>query len=250
MKHTIHLKRSLTIVLLCFGFGLYSQQGVQVVGSTTARLSSFEFPEGLYQSFEDFLEGKPTKKEALSMKVKEGSNAHRFYYTKTKKKVRRVFAISHQGNLYVRIRSMVKEFDSKSKWQSPDSGVNYYLKASELGGYLFFENYFTSLAVSLPGAFGAGVIGGVIGGGIISGLIIAELMSSAISLPARRKKGVIFDSQTKKFVIFKNFKFFKKFIKERHPSYSSLVKSLSEDKEFSKRKEIERVKDVLGRITG
>ena len=97
--HVLNLKGLLIITLLCLGFGLYSQQGAQVDKNTTAKLLSFEFPEGLYQNFEDFLAGKPAKKEAISMKVKDGSNAHRFYYAETEKKVRRVFAISHQGNL-------------------------------------------------------------------------------------------------------------------------------------------------------
>ena len=203
----MYLKRSLTIVLLCLGFGLYSQQGAQVDKNTTAKLLSFEFPEGLYQKFEDFLAGKPTKKKALDMKVKNGSNAHRFYYAETEKKVRRVFAISHQGNLYVRIRSIVKKFDSKSKWQSPDGGANYYLKASELGGYLFFEDYFTNSVASLLGGVCGGIIGGSIGGGIIGGAIAGGLIATVVALPTRRKKGIIFDPQIKKFVIFKNFKF-------------------------------------------
>ena len=216
--------------------------------NTTAKLSSFEFPEGLYQKFEDFLEGKPTKKEALSMKVKDGNPAHRFYYADTKKKVRRVFAISYKGNLYVSIQSMVKKIDSKSKGQLLNNSINY-LKTSELGGYLFFENHFIPFAALGTSVIGILISGRIIGGGIIGGAIAGALIFTIVALLTRRKKGIIFDPQIKKFVIFKNFKFFKKFINERHPSYSSLVKSLSQDKTFSKRKEIERVKGVLGRIT-
>lgn len=174
-------------------------------------------PEGIYTTSEDFKNINPSPIEKLKMTVSSDSIAYRFTDSNDKN-IKKVFALSYKGNLYFNIKSLMKKFDDKSKGQAWDGG-NYFLRAVEIGGYIFMEDYFTSNA--------AGILGGISGG-----------------LAARRIKGIIYDEKNDSFRLFRNYKEFGEFIQENFPDKYYLVER--EDK--PKVSEVEKVKSVLRQL--
>ncbi|MCB9201944.1 MAG: hypothetical protein H6604_02690 [Flavobacteriales bacterium] len=187
----------LSVLLVLFTSVLFSQTG---------KYNTKDYPEGIYESFEEFLfkKSKPIN-DSLVIKYGNDSISHRFYYKSTEKRLKNVFAISYKGELYITLKMIYKRLTKDSKGQLRDDG-NYFVKVNNVAGYLYLRDYFTSSAAS--------IFGGITG-----------------TLAARRQKIVLFIEKEKRFKIIKNLKLFEEFIKEEYPNYSKLIEQKEDEEE-------------------
>jgi len=204
---------------------LSSLIAVFLIQSVYSQNSTLKFPKGIYQSFDHFKEKIPSD-TISNFRIKIGNDtiSHRFYNTKTDKRLKKHFAFSDGSNLYVNVKGMMKNFEREDKSQLKDDG-NYHLKAKLIGHkYIYFEDYFTSS--------GAAFWGGVIAASI-----------------ARRIKGVLYNYETNTFNLFKNAADFEKFVSENHPQYLELLESTVIKYKTAKRKksveDIEIIRKVI-----
>jgi hypothetical protein len=160
-----------------------------------------DYPEGVYVTREDFINKKPTKKDVifkslygLTKKVIEpGEEDNCFIFTLDNKKLKKVFAVSKNGNLYFNVKAILKN-NEKDKSQESDFPNSYTRVILGGNNYLFMK---TALANTWRKSFGYG-LGGVVGGTIAS--------------TADREKGVVWDFKNQRFDIFKNCNDFNKFL--------------------------------------
>jgi len=166
------------------------------------------YPEGLYRTKEDFIRRIPNDRVALVAKSLTGFKKEiidtipdqcLFYYMDTDKKVKKMFAVSYKGHLYIQAASVLLNRDRKDKSQS--SSQPYSFTKVLFGGtnFLYME---LELANSWKQGLGYG-LGGVGG--------------AAIAQNAIKEKGIVWDIHAKQFNIFRTCKDFNEFISERYP---------------------------------
>ncbi|MCL1666175.1 hypothetical protein [Elizabethkingia ursingii] len=176
-----------------------------------------EYPKGVYETYEDFRSKTPSSDPKLSEAYSTDNTAYRFDNLDNKgKREKKAFAISDgKGNLYIHIINLIKKFNADDRGQGVDGGI-YYLKAKNVGGYLFVKDYFTSNSAAMWG-----------------GLIAAAA--------ARREKVAIFEEEKESFNLFKNTDDFKKFMEVSYPNISlELEKQGKGDGKESEAQVIER----------
>ncbi|WP_112377709.1 hypothetical protein [Flagellimonas maritima] len=119
-----------------------------------------------------------------------------FFSEKTSQKIKNVFAISYNGNLYFQIKAILKNRNKDDRAQS-SSLQNSFVRAI-MGG----ENYlYTEAELVNKWAAGTAVNFGVAGGAVYQGLI--------------KGKGIVWDFKNKEFNIFKSCKDYNEFIEPK-----------------------------------
>ena len=161
------------------------------------------YPEGIYPSFDSFLDIKPSRRktrvearDVFRPKVKIDDpfidNCY-FYDQRTNKRIKDVFAISHAGSLYIHAKSLHKllgdKKDRKLKVEHKDS----FFRVIEQGDFLYLEGYF--------------IKGGGIGFAIGSGPI-----SIGTGGPREQFRGIVFDFEKESFDVFRDCKDFNRFL--------------------------------------
>lgn len=164
-----------------------------------------DFPEGLYYSYEDFVNKKVRPSVRLERHTFRGNKVidkdiiedHVFFYrVKDTSKVEDVFAISFQGNLYFKQRGMTKNAKKGDRDES-GSNANLYHRVLKDGNFFYMEGMFGNAWVKGL-AYGGGVVGG------------------AVAASENRLTGVIYDFSTNEFDFFRNCKDFNVFLKSKN----------------------------------
>ncbi len=192
------------------------------------KITTDQYPSGIYATMDDFIMAVPSDTQtAFTIKVGSDTISHRFYDAASGDRLRKVFAVSHEGNLYFRMKDILKNMAKEDQNQLKDDG-DYHLKAIDISPkYIYFEDYFTSTA--------AAVWGGAIA-----------------SAASRRLKGLVYDQESRKFNLFKNSKDFEKYITMNHPEFLAQLPSKSADEAGTKRKphnvDIELVRTIIFKI--
>jgi hypothetical protein len=122
------------IILL---LGLNFSQGQEYNG--------LRYPEGLYQTKEDFINKQPTEVKQLTVKEIELVNdstsiIERCYFSdaKTNKRIKKVFAISYNGDLYFSNWAILKNKNENDKSLSPASSMNAFVLVTLYGSKYFY----------------------------------------------------------------------------------------------------------------
>jgi hypothetical protein len=162
-------------------------------------------PDGIYYTKENFLGKNPNSLDTIVPKGLYGFEKSVlydipetcfFYYKKSDKKIKNVFAISYQGHLYFQIQAILSNRNKTDRAQTNDF-PNSFTRVISAG-----ENYYYCEA-NLVNGWAQGLAYGGIGGA--AGGIIAQNM---INL-----KGIVWDIKNKEFNIFKNCTDYNSFIK-------------------------------------
>ena len=194
------------VVCLLNGIGILNAQ------ESINKNTTDQYPSGIYATLEDFIMGVPSDTQtAFTIKVGSDTISNRFYDAATGDRLRKVFAVSHEGNLYFRMKDIIKNMAKEDQNQMKDDG-DYHLKAIDISPkYIYFEDYFSSSAA----AFWGGAIA---------------------SVASRRLKGLVYDQDSRKFNLFKNSKDFENYIGQHHPEFLAKIPNTDTEEEGSKRK--------------
>ena len=191
-----------------------------------------DYPEGIYETKEDFIAKKPTYKGTVRPKGLVGLEKpllttieHScFFYDMQDEKIKRVFAISYKGHLYFQISAILSNRNKTDRAQTTNF-TNGFVRVI-MGG----KNYFYT-EVDLANQWAQAVMYGGIGGG--AGGILAQSMVYG--------KGVVWDFKNNEFNIFKNCKDYNAFIQPLSATDAQQCKNNQPDV-WAIRKAIEKVK--------
>lgn len=127
----------LILINLCFA---YSQS------------SEFIYPEGIYTSFEDFVNKKPNIENSISAKQGENIIITTFRIKDGDgNKIKDAFAVSDGQNIYIRSNAMLNHL-TNSEFNKPNAANNDYSKANLVSNeYLYFEVFFQNKSVRTLG---------------------------------------------------------------------------------------------------
>jgi hypothetical protein len=197
-------KMLLTILILLLGLNF--TQGQQHEGT--------RYPNGLYTTKEDFISKKPSEIRDLTIKEIELVNdtdsiIQRCYFSdaKTNKRIKKVFAISYDGNLYFSNWAILKNKNEEDKSLSPASSMNAFVLVTIWGNkYLYSE---AGLVNHWQSGLSGGVAGGV--GGLVGGALGAAV-DGAFPETTQFGTGVVWDIEAKEFNVFRNCPDFNEFI--------------------------------------
>lgn len=167
-----------------------------------------DYPEGIYNTKEDFLARKPSYKESLTPRSVTG----REYYTNSiedycffmkagDSKLKKVFAVSYKGHLYFRTGAILDHRNKTDRAQGSDFPQSFVRVLIGGKNYYYTE---ADLANIWAQGFAYGAMGGIVG---------HELGKSMIN-----RKGVVWDIKNTEFNIFKNCKDYNKFIRPILPN--------------------------------
>ena len=158
--------------------------------NSKANFFSTDYPQGLYLTFEDFLNKKSidygdflSRKPVVGFKQIDKNEVvdHVFFYnSKNNTKITNAFAISYNGCIYFQQRHIQKMSSKEDRNQEGDN-PNSYHRVTKDGKFFYLEGAFAN-AWSKGFAYGSG---GAVGGAIGSSL--------------NRLKGVVFDMDKKEF---------------------------------------------------
>lgn len=77
-----------------------------------------DYPEGIYNTFEDFKKMKPKDlKSDFFIQIGRNKISHKFYYKSNNKKLKKVFALSYKNNLYINLKYLMKNLNRDSHGQ-------------------------------------------------------------------------------------------------------------------------------------
>jgi len=197
-------KLLLTILVLMLGINYSHGQ----------KIGSFDYPKGLYKTKEDFINKIPSEIRDLSIKEIELVNdtdsiIQRCYISdaKTNKRIKKVFAISYDGNLYFSNWAILKNKNEEDKSLSPASSMNAFVLVTIWGKkYLYTE---AGLVNHWQSGLSGGVAGGV--GGLVGGALGAAV-DGAFPETTAFGTGLVWDIEAKEFNIFRNCPDFNDFI--------------------------------------
>lgn len=178
---------------------------VEIISDTLFRPN---YPPGIYKTKEDFINKKATPEEGIAAKGLIGIEKpfladieHScYFYTRSDRKIKNVFAISYEGHLYFQIDAILSNRNKTDRAQ--DSQFPNGFVRVIMGG----ENYYyteADLSNLWAQALSYGAVGGAAGG---------YLAKSAIY-----GKGVVWDFKNQEFNIFKNCSDYNDFIKAIYP---------------------------------
>lgn len=165
------------------------------------------YPEGIYETKSDFLSKTPSNIEAINAlelvslkRIHKDSLPHNcfFFFDKSRSKIRNVFAISYNGQLYFQIKAILKH---KNKNDRAQNNSNHYSFVRVIFGG---ENYFYTEA-NLVNKWTSGVVANL-------GLAGSQIYSDMIY-----GKGIVWDFDNEEFNIFKSCKDFNEFIIDKLP---------------------------------
>jgi hypothetical protein len=198
-------------------------------------------PEGIYRTKEDFV--KKTPSEFLQLTIDRirlvndsDSLARRCFFIEkvTNKRVKKVFAISHNGNLYFSNWAILGNKDKDDKSVSPVESMNSFVRVL-IGGdkLLYAEGAFVN---PWQTGISAGVAGGV--GGIV-GSELGKAIDKSYPITTFGGTGVVWDINKEEFNIFRNCSDFNEFIE----NYS--VEKIDCGKQIF---ELKQIRDILAII--
>ncbi|RKD85038.1 hypothetical protein BC643_4557 [Mangrovibacterium diazotrophicum] len=228
------MKLRLELILLLIYFGLNQAFGKQAIYQSN-------FPEGLYQTKEDFLKKTPSLFLQLTIdKIKlvndSDSLARRCFFKEkdTNKKIKKVFAISHNGQLYFSNWAILDNKSQKDKSVSPVESMNSFVRVL-IGGdnFLYAEGAFVN---PWQTGFSAGVAEGV--GGII-GSELGNAIDKSYPITTFGGTGVVWDIKNEEFNIFRNCSDFNDFV-ENFP-----VEKIDCGKQIF---ELKQIREILNKI--
>jgi hypothetical protein len=187
-------KKLYAYIFFCLIIGKgYSQENTAVVNLTDSLVLVNNYPEGVYITFDDFLNKNSinlgTAIERRKMVgfddnvIERNAEANQvfFYNNKNNSKITNYFAISYNASLYIQQRQIQKLASKKDKNQEGDN-PNSYHRVLKDGKFLYLEVPFAN-GWSKGFAYGSG--------GAVGGVIGASLNSL---------KAVVFDINKKEFV--------------------------------------------------
>ncbi|WP_167619134.1 hypothetical protein [Maribellus sediminis] len=178
----------------------------------------FDYPEGLYQTKQDFINKHPTEVKELAVKEIELANdsasiIERCYFSdaKTNKRIKKVFAISYNGDLYFSNWAILKNKNEDDKSLSPASSMNAFVLVTLYGSkYLYTE---AGLINHWQSGLSAGVSSGV--GGLVGGAL-GGAIDGSFPETTEFGTGVVWDIETKEFNVFRNCPDFNVFLEEHN----------------------------------
>lgn len=200
------MTQRLCLLLILFYFGLSNALGQQSIYKSS-------LPEGLYRTKEDFTKKTPSKLIQLTIdKIRlvndSDSLAHRCFFKEknTNKRVKKVFAISHNGQLYFSNWAILDNKAKSDKSVSPVESMNSFVRVL-IGGdsLLYAEGAFVNY-------WQTGISGGVAGG--VGGIIGSELGNAiykSYPITTFGGTGVVWDIKKEEFNIFRNCSDFNEF---------------------------------------
>lgn len=193
----------LSVIAMALGMTVSNGQEAERVGC----------PDGIYKSKEDFVNKIPS--EVCELIVKEielihetDSLIHRCFFLnkETNKKIKKVFAISHNGNLYFSNWAILKNKTKKDKSVSAASMNSFVLVTIFGPKYLYAE-------AGLVNHWQYGLSGGVAGGlGGLVGSAVGEAVNNSFPETTEFGTGVVWDVEAKEFNIFRNCPDFNEFL--------------------------------------
>lgn len=167
------------------------------------------YPEGIYLTKEEFVNKTPGSQARIVPKS-IGSLPRKvlhtvedncfFYYEETNKKIKNVFAISHNGNLYFQVEAILKNRNKTDRAQDSDF-KNSFVRVM-IGG----DNYLYTEA-DLANAWAKGFAYGAVGGA--AGSVLAQSFINA--------RGIVWDFKNEEFNIFKHCKDYNDFMQKYYP---------------------------------
>ncbi len=194
------LKITISLVFILSFLTSYSQDKNQ-------KHSVNEYPEGFYNTIEDFIAKKSIPLSPLSRidiksskPVLESEMADQvFFYTlPDSSKLKKVFAVSYQGNLYIR-QAYFTKYASKGDRVDAATNPQSYHRVIMDGNFLYMECVFANTWKT-----GVGYNMGIAG--------------SAIANSAYQLKPIIFNFETQKFDLFRNCEDLNAFLASRNSS--------------------------------
>ena len=226
--------KRLSLLLILIYFGLSHAFGQQSIYKSS-------LPEGLYQTKEDFI--KKTPSEFLQLTIDKirlvndsDSQARRCFFKDkdTNKRVKKVFAISHNGQLYFSNWAILDNKAKSDKSVSPVESMNSFIRVLIDGdNFLYAEGAFVN-------TWQIGISGGVTGG--VGGIIGSELGNAiykSYPITTFGGTGVVWDIKKEEFNIFRNCSDFNDFV-ENYP-----VEKTDCGKQIFELKQIREIMDII-----
>lgn len=170
-----------------------------------SKLFKPEYPEGVYLSKQDFINRTPLN-ELIVLGDNYGPYTDEniiacentfFYYTKTRKKLKNVFAVSHNGFLYFQIKTILKNKTANDNNQKSDY-PNSFIRVKNGGSkYLYTEANLANFWEEV--------------------LTFASTNNYVLTQSLTTLKGIVWDFKNQEFNIFKNCDDYNNFIKNIAP---------------------------------
>lgn len=201
------MTQRLSLLLILLSIALNHALGQQSIYHST-------LPEGLYLTKDDFLKKTPSEFLLLTIDrirlVNDSDSLARRCFFKEKdsnKRVKKVFAISHNGQLYFSNWGILDNKAKSDKSVSPVESMNSFVRVL-IGGdnFLYAEGAFVN---PWQTGFSAGVAAGV--GGII-GSELGNAIDKSYPITTFGGTGVVWDMRKEEFNIFRNCSDFNEFI--------------------------------------
>jgi hypothetical protein len=224
----------LCLLFVLFYLGLNHALGQQSTYRTC-------IPEGMYRTKEDFLKKTPSEFIQLTVdKIRlvndSDSLARRCFFIEkeTDKRVKKVFAISHNGHLYFSNWAIIGNKHENDKAVSPVESMNSFVRVL-IGGdnFLYAEGAFIN---PWQAGLSAGVAGGV--GGII-GSELGNAIDKSYPITTFGGTGVVWDIKKEEFNIFRNCSDFNEFFE------NDSVKKIDCGQQIFELKQIREVVDII-----
>ena len=161
------------------------------------------YPEGIYDDKEDFIKGVPSRSLSVNLNLSDSSATELvgrgyFKYSKTGKKVKNVFAISYEGNLYFQTGHIIlrRNRNKKDKDQTSWTLAAIY----EFNRVVFLNSRFAYTEVILKSGWESALAANI--GGWVYGY----------------KKSVVWDYENAEFNILRNCKDHNDFMEQNYPN--------------------------------
>ncbi|MCG6190477.1 hypothetical protein [Maribellus maritimus] len=175
-----------------------------------------DYPDGIYQTKEEFINKTPSEVRELTVKKIELVNdsdsvVRRCYFMDkaTTKKIKKAFAVSYHGSLYFSNWAILKNKNKEDKSLSPASSMNAFVLVTMHGEkYLYTE---AGLINHWQSGLSAGVAGGI--GGLAGGAL-GEAIDGSFPETTEFGTGVVWDVDNQEFNVFRNCPDFNDFIKD------------------------------------
>lgn len=175
------MKKSFTLFILLFAKLFFAQE-----------TPKFPLPAGIYETFQDFRTKSPTETVGIMVTEPKNNVSTGFKIQTDKgKKVKKAFAVSNGEDIFIRAKKMKAHFALDNRGNPEDKGRDYSLAYLENYRYLYFENYFYSTGTAL---LGAGMM---------------------------HLRGVVFDENIGKFIVFKYGSDVEEFLRLRQPELTT-----------------------------
>lgn len=235
------MTQRLSLLLIIFYFGLSHALGQQ-------SLYKSSFPEGLYRTKEDFIKKAPSEFLQLTidkiLSVNDSDSfAHRCFFKEkdTNKRIKKVFAISHNGQLYFSNWAILDNKAKSDKSVSPIESMNSFVRVL-IGGdnFLYAEGAFINpwragLSGGVSNAMGVefGIVGAVVGNEV------GKAIDKSYPITTFGGTGVVWDIKKEEFNIFRNCSDFNEFFE------NDSVKKIDCGKQIFELKQIREIIDKI-----